>query len=378
MRRLESWLERHECGFITAWRTYYNDVTDKTFKPKYESGEVYRNGWSENNELNEPPVNGEKFTRSEKDKYNGELKSVLLLRGFGVTSTKGVFREAGSEFDTAMEDSFFVVNLNNNPDFKKILFCLSEYYNQDCFMYSPKGSKVGYNIGTNHAGYPGYGKEVMVGDFHKYVQAVNMSRIGNKGFAFGEDADMKPDNPKTFRERKANRIQRNYDRQMNGIFESYKNHDNSYMQGLYVKYKNVYRRVENMLKEHNENLSAVNEKVQMLNAERFPRGIAINEMARINMKENDRCIFPYNKWEIKIWSNDHTPPHFHIIADGWNVSFRIDDGKLLKIESEGSKDSVYEYMTHNVKEWLESPSAILPQITNRQNATAQWEQIHDN
>lgn len=52
-------------------------------------------------------------------------------------------------------------------------------------------------------------------------------------------------------------------------------------------------------------------------------GSMINEMARINKKETGRCLFPYNTWELKIWSNDHTPPHFHIICDGWNVSYKI-------------------------------------------------------
>ena len=31
------------------------------------------------------------------------------------------------------------------------------------------------------------------------------------------------------------------------------------------------------------------------------------EMARINKKETGRCIFPCNKWEVKIWSDDHNP-----------------------------------------------------------------------
>lgn len=58
----------------------------------------------------------------------------------------------------------------------------------------------------------------------------------------------------------------------------------------------------------------------------------INEMPRINKKETDRCLFPYNTWKIEILSNDHTTPHFHIISDGWNVSYKIEDGNMLKIE----------------------------------------------
>ena len=49
----------------------------------------------------------------------------------------------------------------------------------------------------------------------------------------------------------------------------------------------------------------------------------LDEMARINKKETGNCIFPYNAWELKIWSNDHNPPHFHIKRKGWNVSFII-------------------------------------------------------
>ena len=47
----------------------------------------------------------------------------------------------------------------------------------------------------------------------------------------------------------------------------------------------------------------------------------ITEVARININENGRCIFPYNSFEVKMWSNDHEPPHFHVISDGWNISF---------------------------------------------------------
>ena len=31
----------------------------------------------------------------------------------------------------------------------------------------------------------------------------------------------------------------------------------------------------------------------------------ITEMARINKNETGRSIFPYEAWEVKIWSSDH-------------------------------------------------------------------------
>lgn len=101
------------------------------------------------------------------------------------------------------------------------------------------------------------------------------------------------------------------------------------------------------------------------------------EMARINTNENGKCIFPYNSFEVKMWSKDHEPPHFHVISDGWNISFLVEDGELYKVESRGSNVQVYNYICANVKEWLSSKCAIIPDITNQKNALAVWAQIHD-
>lgn len=101
------------------------------------------------------------------------------------------------------------------------------------------------------------------------------------------------------------------------------------------------------------------------------------EMARINMNETGKkSIFPSTSWEIKIWSDDHNPPHFHIKSKGWNVTFIIETGEVLEVLRRGSEKNVYDYMCANVKKWLSAPCAILPQITNQQNATVQWIQIH--
>lgn len=55
--------------------------------------------------------------------------------------------------------------------------------------------------------------------------------------------------------------------------------------------------------------------------ENYPQ--SLNEMARVNTKEF-YGLFPSNKFEIKIWSNDHNPPHFHVILEGWNVIVEIE------------------------------------------------------
>lgn len=103
----------------------------------------------------------------------------------------------------------------------------------------------------------------------------------------------------------------------------------------------------------------------------------INEMARINKKETGRCLFPYNIWELKILSNDHTPPHFHIICEGWNVSYKIEDGSILQIEGKGKNGQIFDYMQRHVKEWLSTKCFAQPKLTNQENAMLQWEQLHD-
>ncbi len=122
----------------------------------------------------------------------------------------------------------------------------------------------------------------------------------------------------------------------------------------------------------------IHETVAMVLNERFnTNGEPLNEMARINKKETGNCLFPYNKWELKIWSNDHTPPHFHILCDGWNASFCIEDGSLLEIKTRGKENSIFEYMQANVEKWLSSKCFAQPKLSNRENAMLQWEQIHD-
>lgn len=59
----------------------------------------------------------------------------------------------------------------------------------------------------------------------------------------------------------------------------------------------------------------------------------IVEMTRLNKREMGNVPFPYNKFNIRIWSNDHNPPHFHVIAEGWDVSFLIENGEEYRVNT---------------------------------------------
>ena len=104
--------------------------------------------------------------------------------------------------------------------------------------------------------------------------------------------------------------------------------------------------------------------------------MSLMEMAKINTKEF-YGFFPYNKFDIRIWSNDHNPPHFHVISNGWNIVVDIMSGNILKVETKNTKDSqMYSYIEKHIKEWLNMPCAKNKSISNRENALDVWEENH--
>lgn len=199
INRISNYVQNYECAILTAWRGTYTDVTDNTFKPmhithnsmKTDDGRTIGRG---NKVTTNEPINvGDNFSTEEKKFYNRELKASLLKLGYGVTQVRGSYKEFGQ--NESQEESLFVVNLKDDPNFYKNIFKLSEYYNQDSFMYSPKGSDEGILIGTNNADFPGYGNTIKNGNFKRGIQSLFMSRIGNKGFSFTNGDKVTKDDP---------------------------------------------------------------------------------------------------------------------------------------------------------------------------------------
>lgn len=110
--------------------------------------------------------------------------------------------------------------------------------------------------------------------------------------------------------------------------------------------------------------------VQTYIEENYPQ--SLNEMARVNKKEFTG-YFPYNKFDIRIWSNDHNPPHFHVIADGWDIVVEIETGEILKIKTVGKSSKIYTYIKSVVKDWLKEKSAYNKKLTNKEAAQMYWD-----
>lgn len=100
------------------------------------------------------------------------------------------------------------------------------------------------------------------------------------------------------------------------------------------------------------------------------------DIARLNKRDGEGDIFPYDKWQLIMRSDDAEPPHFHIIREGWNVTFSIESGKLIKVLANGNDQSHLNYMIQNALQWLNSSSRFYPHISNRHAATLMWDQLH--
>lgn len=94
------------------------------------------------------------------------------------------------------------------------------------------------------------------------------------------------------------------------------------------------------------------------------------EMARIN--RNEQNIFPWQTYLIEVRSNDHNPPHFHVVYERNDVSFLIETGELYRVNC---GDGDFTNLTHKVQEWLNCKSATRPQ-TNKENALETWFDLH--
>lgn len=99
----------------------------------------------------------------------------------------------------------------------------------------------------------------------------------------------------------------------------------------------------------------------------------IIEMARLNKREIGNVPFPYNKFDIRIWSNDHNPPHFHVISEGWDISFLIENGEEYRVNTHSNDSKIYSYIIKNIKPWLRMKNFKHPYMTNQEYAMEVWE-----
>lgn len=154
MSRLFSKMQEHDTGTITAYRSK------------------------------------DRYTKKQNQERNGELLSKLTAKGYRVTSVKGSYIQDFStpQAQEVTEHTFFVEDYQDRGTLKDDLIELGRYFDQDSVLFIPRLNSEGETkavlIGTNHAEFPGYLKEIPFYSHTFGKPAEFMTKIGNRPFTF--------------------------------------------------------------------------------------------------------------------------------------------------------------------------------------------------
>ena len=160
LSRLYSHVQKYDCATITSFRNkLVNCIGDSS---------------------------GEDMNYKSNNKRNKELKSTLLSLGYEVTDVKGTTIEnyLQSNAVEVKENTFFVVNSKNLPNFFKNIMNLGEVYCQDSVLLIPKGGKEPFLVGTNKAPFPGYGNIEKLGHFKAGIEGEFMTKVKGRAIMF--------------------------------------------------------------------------------------------------------------------------------------------------------------------------------------------------
>lgn len=156
LNRSIHWLNNRSCAIITAWR-------------------------SDN-------------TREENGRRNRILQQTLREYGYGIIRVKGCYAEIGKAVER--ENSFLVIDLKDSEDFMGNIYCQSETYEQDCFLYKPKDEHVAYLIGTNDK----FGKgEISIAGIMRINSdnSENYSEVNSGKISFEKENSRHQENPRS-------------------------------------------------------------------------------------------------------------------------------------------------------------------------------------
>ena len=174
----------HDTAFITAYRGDINDTSMCVYSPPSDQ------------ELSERDRRDKLGKKGQTNKRNNrELSAYMLSQGYGVKSVQGSYIENFGSIDPekipreVKEASYFVTNLNDDPEFFEQIINLGKRYCQDSVILVPK-EEEGYLYGTNNT-YPGLDEKETLGKFMGGETGEFMTRIKSRPFVMKEDEETK-------------------------------------------------------------------------------------------------------------------------------------------------------------------------------------------
>lgn len=127
---------------------------------------------------------------------------------------------------------------------------------------------------------------------------------------------------------------------------------------------------------HNTLKTVMNE---VIDGSNYGRNI-LNEMARLNKKDDSLSPFPYNKYQLWVQGDNspHKPPHMHINypQEGWEIKVFIESGDLWQVVSYGKREKMDSFsdIIKMVKEWFKLETKMPGRIgTNQEAALHEWD-----
>ena len=163
LRIIEKWIYETDIAVITSFRSELKNVTPNTLITGGNSGDG-------------------KFSEDENRLRFLDLRATLYYLHYGVTE---LGNRAEPYYNVTSGSQYVVTNLVHDKNFKKNIFTLSEYFNQDSFLYKPECDINAYLIGTNHSENPGYGIEKLQGIFTKVIPDGFLPKKEAQGYLFG-------------------------------------------------------------------------------------------------------------------------------------------------------------------------------------------------
>ena len=169
LSRLWTHMQNHQTAMITAFRDDPEDGEECISDPQ--------------------PSEGRTALQKNKDR-NRDLKATLLKFGYGVTAVQGTYIENYMKKNAieVKEDSMFIVNLEDAPQFFTNLEMLAQKFCQDSVLLVPQGGEGAYLKGTNNS-YPGLGKDEEVGSFTGGKEGEFMTRVKGRPVVFKEELE---------------------------------------------------------------------------------------------------------------------------------------------------------------------------------------------
>ena len=179
LSRVWNHIANHDTAIITAFRNNPLDNSECAFDSTREE-------------------EGGTALQTNKDR-NSDLKAALLYNRYGVTKVDGAYIENYLDPEKQVEvkeDSLFVVNLNDDPEFFSNIEKLGQMFCQDSVLMIPQGGDGAHLHGTNNSEWPGLGNRESVGKFRAGEEAEFMTKVNKRPVTFKENLQVFSDLPK--------------------------------------------------------------------------------------------------------------------------------------------------------------------------------------